>query len=310
MQILVSVILLLIILIFIFIPARLVIAESRVVYVTGNGFDTCLHNLEKWKHWWPADEENPGIDSLFIYKGMTCKLLTPYSDGASIEIKSGKVRLESRLRTIFKERDSIVAEWSVELKSGYNPIKRLSNYLAGRKITKSLQVVFDSLCFFAGKTENIYGFPIERTTFTEVNLITSNFTSSEYPTTEMIYNAVNRLRQYLVSKGTRERYYPMMNSKRMDSSHVETMIAISIEKMIPANKDFFISQMVAMKDRFLTTDVTGGPGSIEKAKKSIEKYMTDHTLPAPARPFEILVTDRSKVADTSVWKTKIFYPSM
>jgi hypothetical protein len=68
--------------------------------------------------------------------------------------------------------------------------------------------------------------------------------------------------------------------------------------------------MVAMKDRFLTTDVTGGPGSIEKAKKSIEKYMADHTLPSPARPFEILVTDRSKVADTAAWKTKIFYPSM
>jgi len=67
---------------------------------------------------------------------------------------------------------------------------------------------------------------------------------------------------------------------------------------------------VPMKDRFLTTEVTGGPASIEKARRAIEKYMVDHTLPAPARPFEILVTDRSKVADTAAWKTKIFYPSM
>jgi hypothetical protein len=65
-----------------------------------------------------------------------------------------------------------------------------------------------------------------------------------------------------------------------------------------------------MKDRFLTTDVSGGPVSIEKAHNAIKKYMSDHSLWGPATPFEILVTDRSKITDTAAWKTKIFYPSM
>jgi hypothetical protein len=102
----------------------------------------------------------------------------------------------------------------------------------------------------------------------------------------------------------------MMNTKQIDSLKFETMIAISIDRKIPESREYFLSQMVPMKDRFLATEVTGGPANIEKARRAIEKYMIDHTLPAPARPFDILITDRSKVADTAAWKTKIFYPSM
>jgi hypothetical protein len=306
----VSVIALFTLFVFIFIPGKLVITERRLVNVTGIGFDTCLHNLKKWEQWWPGEAKNPGNDSRFIYHKFSCKLTTPYTDGAAIQTGSGNNTAESRIQTIFKDRDSIYADWSIVLESGTNPIKRLSNFFLARKIKKNMPVVFDSLCHFAGKTENIYGYPIERTTFTEVTLIASNFTSTVYPSTEMIYNAVSQLRQYLMSQGAQEKYFPMMNTKQIDSSHYETMIAISIDKKIPANKNYFISEMVAMKDRFLTTDVNGGPASIEKAHHAIEKYMSDHSLWGPATPFEILVTDRSKVTDTAAWKTKIFYPSM
>jgi hypothetical protein len=302
----VSVIVLLTLLIFIFIPGKLVITERRLVNVTGIGFDTCLHNLEKWKQWWPGNAKDPQ----FIYHEFSFKLNTPNTDGAVIQIVSGKTTIESRIQTIFKDRDSVYASWNATLESGNNPITRLSNYSLARELKKSMQVIFDSLCHFAGKTENIYGYPIERTTFTEVTLIAYRFKSGVYPTTTTIYNAISRLRQYLISKGAAEKYYPMMNTKQVDSSSYETMIAISIDRVIPETGEFFISKMVPMKDRFLTTEVTGGPASISNAKMAIEKYMTDHTLPSPARPFEIMVTDRSRVTDTAAWKTKIFYPSM
>jgi effector-binding domain-containing protein len=308
--VLVSLLVIINLLIFIFLPGKLLIKESRTVNTTSIGFDTCLHKLEKWKQWWPGHGNPAGNDSFFVYDNQFYKLSNLYTDGGIIEIKSGKKMVQSRIQTLFIDRDSILAEWRTQLQAGNNPIARVLNYLLARKIKKSMQVIFDSLCHFADKTENIYGYHIERTTFTEVTLIANRFKSEVYPTTTEIYNAVNRLRQYLISQGTKEKYYPMMNIKRIDSSHFETMVAISIEKLIPANKDYFISQMVAMKDRFLTTDVTGGPGSIEKAKKRIEKYMEDHSLSAPARPFEILVTDRSKETDTAAWKTKIFFPSM
>jgi hypothetical protein len=306
----ISILLLLTLTIFIFIPSKIVIAESNYVYTTAIGFDSCLHHPEKWKQWWPGSPGPAGTDSSFVHDQYTYALSELYSDGAAITISSGNNSYQSRIRTIFKIRDTILAEWGVELQAGNNPFTRLSNYLAAGKLKKSMQVVFDSLCHYAAKTENIYGYPIERTTFTEVTLIAFRLNTAIYPTTETIYKGVNQLKQYLVSQGAVEKYYPMMDTKRVDSSHYETMIAISIDKNIPANKDYFISQMVPMKDRFLATEVTGGPASIEKARWAIEKYMEDHTLPAPGRPFEILVTDRSKVADTASWKTKIFYPSM
>lgn len=306
----ISIILLLTIIIFVFIPGKLVITESRVVSTTNIGFDTCLHKLDKWKHWWPGDAKDLSNGSQFIYHEFSFKLDALNTDGAAIQIGSGKTLVESRIQTIFKDRDSIYANWRIILQSGNNPITRLSNYFLARKLKKSMRVVFDSLCHFASKTENIYGYPIERTTFTEVTLIASNIKSVVYPSTETIYKAVTQIKRYLTSQGAQEKYYPMMNIRQVDSSHFETLIAISIDRIIPESGEFFISKMVPMKDRFLTTDVSGGPASIEKAHHAIKKYMSDHSLFDPAISFEILVTDRSKITDTAAWKTKIFYPSM
>jgi hypothetical protein len=296
--------------IFIFIPGKMVIAESKVVNVTGIGFDTCLHNLEKWKQWWPGASSLNGKDSIFIYDGYSCKLSAVFTDGASIQIKSKNTFAEVRIKTVSINRDSISAEWRTVIQPGNNPVKRFSHYLFARKLKKSMKIVFDSLYHFASQTQNIYNYPIERTTFTEVNLIAYRFKSAAYPTTANIYSAVSQLRQYLISKGGSEKYYPMMNTRQVDNSNYETMIAISIDRTIPENGVFFISRMVPMKDRFLKTEVTGGPASIEKGHIAIEKYMSDHSLWGPATPFEILMTDRSIVTDTAAWKTRIFYPSM
>jgi len=291
---------------YVFIPGKIVITESRVVATTASGVDTCLHNVKKWKNWWPGKSLPSGEDSVYRYDGYSYTLSNTFTGGGVILIGSNSFSLSSTLHAITKNRDSVIIEWNAVLQTGNNPFTKLSAV----GLRKSIGTVFESLCNFAGKTENIYGFPIERTTFTEVTLIAYRFKSSNYPATYIIYDAVNKLRQYIKSRGAAETYYPMINTKRFDSTQYETMVAISIDRMIPASGDFFISQMVPMKDRFLETEVTGGPASIEKAHNAIEKYMSDYSLSAPARPFEILVTDRNKETDTAKWRTKIFYPSM
>ena len=299
-----------IILVYAFIPGKIVITEARVVATTAGGFDTCLHNLKKWKQWWPGKSLPSREDSLYIYEGYSYRLSDIFTDGGAVLIGSNSFSLSSKLQTITKGRDSIIIEWNAVLETGKNPFTKLRRYLSSVGLKKNIGIVFESLCNFANKTENIYGFPIDRTTFTEVTLIAYRFKSPNYPATDIIYNAVNKLRQYIISRDAAEKYYPMISTKQVDSAQYETMVAISVDKMIPASGDFFISQMVPMKDRFLETEVTGGPASIEKAHNAIEKYMSDYSLSAPARPFEILVTDRNKETDTAKWKTKIFYPSM
>jgi hypothetical protein len=298
------------ILVFFFIPANIIITESRDIQTTSGGFDSCLHKPGKWKQWWPDQSVTMQADSSFSYKGFTFRLSAPYNDGGTIRIGSGTFSLETRIQSISNGRDSITVNWGVSLPTGNNPFTRFSRYLDAGKLRKSMQVVFDSLCHFAGNNVNTYGFPIERTTFTEVMLIASRFKSTHYPSTELLYNTITQLRQYASSQGATEKYYPMMNTRQVDSTNWETMVAISIDKNIPVSREFFIKQMVQMKDRFLATDVIGGRTTIEKAHMAVEKYMADHSLSGPAIPFEILITDRSKESDSSKWKTRIFYPSM
>ena len=249
-------------------------------------------------------------DSRFVYEGFTYKITELLTDGGMIQIKKDDLSLNSRIQTYTKNRDSIIVNWQLNYPTGYNPFTRPFLYRKVSALKKSLPVVFDSLCHFADHTVNIYGFPIQRTTFTEIYLLATRFKSTSYPTTDVLYKAINNLRNYLEKQGAAEKYYPMTNTKQTDSSQYETMIAISIDKKIPVVDDFFISQMVPMEDRFLVTEVTGGPAEIEKAHKAVEKYMSDHSLSSPARPFEILVSERNKITDSTRWITKIFYPSM
>lgn len=296
--------------VYVFIPDKIIISESRVVCTTAGGLDTCLHNLKKWKQWWPGKSLPSGEDSLYIYDGYSYALSDISTDGGAILIGSNSFSLSSRLQAITKNRDSVIIQWNAILQTGNNPFTRLTRYLSAPGLRKNTETVFESLCNFAGKTENIYGFPIERTTFTEANLVTYRFNTISYPSTDIIYDAISKLRQYIISQGAAEKYYPMMNTKQLDSSQYGTMIAISVDTIIQSSGNFFRSQMITMKDRFLATEVTGGPATIAQAHIAIEKYMRDHILSPPARPFEILLTDRSKETDTTKWRTKIFYPSM
>src|SRR5262249_50170140 len=136
------------------------------------------------------------------------------------------------------------------------------------------------------------------------------FSSSNYPTTEAVYRNIEHLKEKIKQEGAREKDYPMLNVQQIDSNRFETMIAICINREIKNSDNIFTGQMVPMKDRFLKTDVLGGPASVHNAHEAIEYYMRERFLSAPAIPFEILVTDRSREADTAKWKTTIFHPSM
>jgi hypothetical protein len=183
-------------------------------------------------------------------------------------------------------------------------------WLAAKNVEGNIQPVLDRLMNFASNTTNIYGYPIIRTTFTDTILAATKFSSNSYPPTDLIYNAIDQLKTRVKGEGAHEKDFPMLNVQQTDSNRFETMIAICVSKEIKNSGNIFVSRMVPMKDRFLRTEVTGGPGSIKNAHEAVRNYMEDRFLSAPAIPFEILVTDRRKEADTAKWKTIIFHPSM
>src|ERR1700741_5022787 len=83
--------------IYAFIPGSIVIGGTRIIAATSGGFDTCLHNREKWKHWWPGQPFPPHSDSLFVYNGHTYKLSTAFSDGGIVREEAGNLSHDIRI---------------------------------------------------------------------------------------------------------------------------------------------------------------------------------------------------------------------
>jgi len=292
--------------IYAFIPSEIKIYNRAVAPCIPKNIADCLRDDMSWKKWWPGSFNH----KTFNHGDYQFSLTEPFTDGAQLQLHKGKMNLSTRILIIPSGKDSAVVEWQALLVAGYNPIQRITQWFEAREMKNDMGFVLDTLVNFAGNTENMYGFHIRRTTFTDTILVATKFSGRRYPTTQIIYNAIDQLKKKINDEAAREEDLPMLNVQEMDSDHFETMVAICINKEFKNTGSIFISRMVPMKDRFLETEVTGGPWTIKSAHDAIEKYMTDHFLSAPAIPFEILVTDRSKETDTSKWKTNIFYPSM
>ena len=292
--------------IYFFIPRDIKIHDSAVAHCIPKNIADCLRNETTWEKWWPGSFNG----KMFTYGNYRYNLTEPFTDGAQVELNKGQKNFSTRILVVPSGKDSALVEWQASLAAGYNPIKRIAQWFEAREMKNDMRFLLDTLVNFAGKTENMYGFHIERTTFTDTILVATKFSSTRYPTTEIIFNAIDQLKKKINEEAAQEKDFPMLNIKETDSGHFETMVAICINKEIKNTGSIFMTRMVPMKDRFLKTEVTGGPLMIKSAHEAIEKYMTDHFLSAPAIPFEILVTDRSKEPDTSKWKTNVFYPSM
>jgi hypothetical protein len=161
---------------------------------------------------------------------------------------------------------------------------------------------------FLSKQENIYGFDIQRTTLKDSILVSIKDTTQNYPTTEFIYSLIKNVKYYISGQGAKETNFPMLNiARNADSSYV-TMVAVAANKQVPGSGRIVLKRLIQIPDKTLTTEVKGGVKSVDNALKAIEKYMTDYQLAAPVIPFQVLVTDRSQVKDTTKWITRIYYP--
>jgi hypothetical protein len=294
--------------VYVFIPASINISSTSLASSIPKNIALSLNDLDKWQQWWPGQNIKTGDP--FFYKGYGYRLTDRFTDGAEIELKTDDEEIASKIAIIPFGKDSSAVEWQTSFDAGANPFKRVAQYSKASRFKNDMREILRSLLNFAGKTENIYGFHIERTTFTDTILAATRFSTSAYPANGTIYQAIDQLKEKIKREGAKEKDFPMLNIMQTDNSHFETMIAICIDRLIKNDGNIFISRMVPMKDRFLKTEVTGGPSAIKSGHSAIGNYMNDRFLSAPAIPFEILVTDRRNEPDTAKWKTTIFHPSM
>jgi hypothetical protein len=92
----------------------------------------------------------------------------------------------------------------------------------------------------------------------------------------------------------------------VEQGKFKVMVAVATDRILPATDRYMLKQMVLGNQ--LEIEVKGSSYKIREAQAQIENYLTDYGKTFPAIPFQRLITDRSKVKDSTQWITTLNYP--
>jgi hypothetical protein len=283
-----------------FIPSKIkigAVAESSMNIKVAYRY---LENRASWAKWWPGPKalHSNGID-FTIDK---IKL-----NSFEIRLLYKKDTVTSLLEMIPLNNDSTAYRWSCEMEAGNNPFNRWIQYFHARHIKKSLSFLIDNLTRHVEKEENIYGFKAQKTKVVDSVLISTQSSFDHYPNPEEIEQMIQKLRDYIKKEKAAEKNFPMLNVHQAGTNNYEAIVAISTDLKLPATKDF-APKLVLKGGNVLEAEFKGGPFAIIAGFQEFENYKEDHKLTAPAIPYQLMVTDRTKEKDTSKWVTKFYYP--
>src|SRR4051812_7808513 len=172
---------------FIFIPARLTVSGVIMVRTNVNGLYRNLSNESKWADWWPAKEGSTARGKLFYFNGFSYRLNKPLYQAVEIGMTNSRANYAGTLLLIPMSNDSVAVNWKTTLQTTNNPVSRILNYRAAKKIRTNMKVILDSMKHFNENIENVYAYHIHRTTIKDTFLVASKIVTATYPTTKEIY---------------------------------------------------------------------------------------------------------------------------
>jgi len=286
--------------IYLFIPGRLKIGATTTLNATLPGVSRSLSDTNSWKNFWPAKPLFKIDDQEFLIKG---KIF----DAFNVDIASDSDTLSSIINLLLISTDSINIDWKSEKITSNNPFKRFVQYRKAIALEKNMKKILEEMKGFMEQAKNIYGFPINRTIVTDSALISTRRVLDHQPTVKDIDDIIQSLKTYIRHHNAAEQNFPMLNVRQLDSSHYEVMMAIPVDRRLPLTNDF-APKFLLKGGNILEAKITGGPYTIEAAFREFENYRSDYKYGTPAIRYQLLVTDRSKEPDTAKWITKIYYP--
>ena len=292
---------------YVFLPKKVNSSTAVRVHCVMNSASRYVMNETKWAKWWPGTilHDSASNKNIFNYNGYRYLITEIRYNAILIETQANGFTLSGTMVFLPLSLDSIQVEWRYGLETTANPINRLHLYWETKKINKNLLTIMNSMKAFLDKPENVYGMRIDQILVKDTILVTTNFSSPQYPTTEKIYHFINGIKSYIALNHAKETNFPMLHVWQ-DSGLYKTQVAIPVNMVIPQNNVYLIKRMVPGK--ILVGQVTGGAYTANDAIRQMGIFMTDNQLSSPAIPFESLVTNRMEEPDSSKWITKIYYP--
>jgi hypothetical protein len=292
--------------IYLFIPNKSNTIQEIYAKSTTGIFQRLLSNKQKRKEWLPKEVLKIS-DNEYELNGCKFNFYQDNSYNQNINFNTQGTPINSIL-TAIDIKDSVVLSWAITAINGSNPIKRVSNYLTFRKIKHAARILLYCMTEYLKEKKNIYGIAIEKIILKDSTLISLKATTKGYPTIADIYKNIKVLEQYANEKGATITNAPMLNIVKNDSLNWDFMVAIPINKDLPNNGSIIAKRMFSGGKILETENIKGGFYTVDKCIKELENYKSDNNFLSPAIPFQSLITNRQKEADSSKWVTKLYYP--
>jgi hypothetical protein len=286
--------------IYLFIPGKLQLAATISFNATLPGVTRTLANDSNWEKWWPGETS-------FAYNKQTYSINGRFLNVFGIDIYSDKDTINSRMELVPVNENTMTIIWNAEQVSSNDPLKRFDRYRHAKQTEKNMNAILQSLKTFLQKKENIYGFDVKETLVKDSALITTRRQFDHYPDAQEVDSMIQSLRKYISQNNAIEKNLPMLNVFELGNSRYEAMTAIPVDKVLPKTNEF-APKFLLKGGNILEAQIQGGPYTIKKGLEELENYRADYKFDSPAIPYQLLVTDRTKEADTTKWITRLYYP--
>lgn len=288
---------LLIISVYIFIPAELTVSRIRLVKCNISGAFRSISDETSWKKWWPVE----GIG------GYSCQVSGNAYPEVSVSLLEGDAGIRGTVSLLaVGPFDSTAVMWKCRIRSGLNPLNRVLQYRRAVHIRNTVDNALSLLGSFLEKKENIYGMDVRNEKSHDSTLIVVQILTATYPSTAEIYRSIHSIRDYVSAAGAKEMDYPMLHVLRRKDGMYESMIGIPIDRELKGTRVFVPTRFVPWK--IIMGEVCGGTYTAERAMEQLDHYVVDHQKTSMAVSFQSLVTERDKEADTSRWITRVIQP--
>lgn len=285
---------------YLFIPGKIQIKTGISLNAAQAGVYRTLLSDSGWSKWWPGEIPFAYNEQSYLIRGNIFNVF-------DIGIYTNKDTINSRLELVLVKADTMTILWKAEQVSSNNPFRRFRQYRHAKETEKNMNAILQSMKTFLQKKENIYGFDIRETFVRDSVLISTRRTFDHYPNAQEVDAMIQSLKKYIVQNNAIENNLPMLNVLKVDNFHYEAMTAIPVDKELPQTNEF-APKFLLKGGYILEAEIQGGPFTIENSLKEFENYRSDYKLMPAAIPYQLLVTDRVKEADTTKWITRLYYP--
>ncbi|MFM7671978.1 MAG: hypothetical protein ACKO6Q_05220 [Bacteroidota bacterium] len=284
-----------------FLPATSVTRNSRAVNCTNEALTRWTVNPTNWKAWWPGEVLN---DSTIQYKGNPYHIEIILLNGFKALRADRTERIEFQFIPQLGDSSELIVTRTQAI--GWNPIGRIYHWAEKKLTGHSSDPLLDNLTFFFDSPEKVYGFSVKRDKVIHVSWMSGKRLYDHEPTSNETSELLTALRTYIESQQGVIQADPILNVRSLNENSYELMVAYPTDRNLTPNATFTVKNMIP--GFLMVGEVRGGPKTIQLAEQNLDLYMRDHKLQSPAISFQTMITDRSKITDTSKWITRLNYP--